>query len=336
VKVLVTGGAGFIGSNIAFKLKENGFKVLVLDNLKRRGSEFNIGKFKKYNIEFIHGDIRNKEDLNLKFDFMIEASADPSVLSSINNIDYLLSTNLIGGINCVNMCLKNKANLIFLSTSRVYSIHLINSLKFEETDTRYNLSQNRIKGVTLNGFTEDFSTKGIKSLYGTSKLSLEMIIEEFCYFNKLGAVINRCGVVTGPGQFGKAEQGFFTHWIASYVYNKPLYITGNGKQVRDILHVDDLSDLILFQINNFEKFNNKIFNVGGGIENSISILELNELCRENFGKKIITFKRAEELDIKYYVSDNMKISKYFTPKKNIYEIFNDTLEWVKENKWIFV
>ena len=337
MKIIITGGAGFIGSNIAVKLKDNDFKVVVIDNLKRRGSELNIQKLKKYDIEFIHGDIRNIEDLKLEFDLMVEASAEPSVLSSICNSDYLLSSNLTGGINCLKACMENNARIIFLSTSRVYPINLINSLNFYETDTRLKLSQNNIRGVTNKGFTEELDIKGIKSLYGVSKLSLEMIINEFQYMKKIDAVINRCGVVAGEGQFGKAEQGFFTHWIASYIYNKPLYITGTGKQVRDIIHVDDLADVILFQIKYFEKFSRETFNIGGGINNSVSILELNEMCRQVFGNKEVSYSKERELDIKYYVTDSKKFfnKSGFEFEKNIENIFNDTIKWVEDNKWIF-
>src|SRR5882762_10114229 len=136
--ILITGGAGFVGSSIAIELKTKypAYTVTALDNLKRRGSELNISRLAAAGVKFLHGDIRNREDLesiNENVDCIIEASAEPSVLAGIDGMpDYLLNTNLVGTINCLNLAVKKKAAFIFLSTSRIYPIENIENIRFTE------------------------------------------------------------------------------------------------------------------------------------------------------------------------------------------------------------
>ena len=166
MKILITGGAGFVGSNLAIEFKKSNkdIDVTVIDNLKRRGSELNLPRLKQNNIEFFHGDIRNKEDFEAagKADVLIECSAEPSVMAGYNSSpDYLLNTNLLGTINCLEYTRKCGADIIFLSTSRVYPVKTINNLNFIEKPTRFELSKNQdVPGVSLKGFSEDFPLKG--------------------------------------------------------------------------------------------------------------------------------------------------------------------------------
>ncbi len=345
MKILITGGAGFVGSSIAVKLKTKypNYQIVVFDNLRRRGSELNLKEFKKYDIEFIHGDIRNMDDLNtLSFDLLIEASAEASVLAGMDgDRKYLIDTNLGGLINSLEISLKNRAKIIFLSTSRVYPVDLINSLDYKESDTRYEMGQNDTEGVTKEGFSENLPLKGYRTLYGATKLSSELIINEYVNMFSLDAVINRCGVIAGAGQFGKADQGIVAFWVASYFFDKPLTIFGNGKQVRDILNINDLFDLIDLQIHNFTLFNKETFNVGGGLNSSLSLIELDRFCKKVIKDKSVLFKENRELDIKYYITDNGKISKSgWKPKRDIKDTIMETLEWIEDNqeelKWIFV
>ena len=146
MKLLITGGAGFVGASLAISLKQNypQYQIFALDNLKRRGSELSLSRLKAAGIEFLHGDIRNKEDFDAlpAVDTVIEASAEPSVLAGLDGTpDYLINTNLFGTVNCLNYALKHRANFIFLSTSRVYPIKTIETLNFEEADTRFVLTR---------------------------------------------------------------------------------------------------------------------------------------------------------------------------------------------------
>lgn len=344
---LVTGGCGFVGSNLAilFKLKYPRATIIALDNLKRQGSELNIKRLKEYEILYVHGDIRIKEDFDSlpKIDVLIECAAEPSVLSGINTSpDYVLNTNLLGTINCLNFAKKNKAKFIFLSTSRVYPIKSLNKIKYREDETRISLENKQIlAGVTLKGINENFDIKGARSFYGTSKLSSELLIQEYNEFYNLKSVINRCGVLTGPWQMGKVDQGVVVLWIAKHFWKKELnYIGfgGEGKQVRDILHINDLFNLLDIQINNFKDYNGKTFNVGGGNDVSISLSELTELCENVIGNKIKINKvqKNRSADIPIYISDNSKVQKLssWKPENSPKQIIMDTFEWLKLNESI--
>jgi len=344
---LVTGGCGFVGSNLAilFKLKYPRATIIALDNLKRQGSELNIKRLKEYEILYVHGDIRIKEDFDSlpKIDVLIECAAEPSVLSGINTSpDYVLNTNLLGTINCLNFAKKNKAKFIFLSTSRVYPIKTLNKIKYREDETRISLENKQIlAGVTLKGINENFDIKGARSFYGTSKLSSELLIQEYNEFYNLKSVINRCGVLTGPWQMGKVDQGVVVLWIAKHFWKKELnYIGfgGEGKQVRDILHIKDLFYLLDIQINNFKDYNGKTFNVGGGNDVSISLSELTELCENVIGNKIKINKvqKNRSADIPIYISDNSKVQKLssWKPENSPKQIIMDTFEWLKLNESI--
>lgn len=333
-KFLITGGAGFIGSNLAvsFKRKYPKFKVYALDNLKRRGSELNLPRLKENDVNFIHADIRNQEDLVLGFDvdLMIECSAEPSVMAGIDNPPYIINTNLAGTVNCLELCRKHKADIIFLSTSRVYPYKEINQIKTIETDTRLEWS--------INGINENFTTQGPKTLYGATKLASELLLEEYIANYGIKGVINRCGVIAGPWQFGKVDQGIFSYWMLAHYFKKPLkYIGfgGEGKQVRDLLHVDDLFTLIDIEVSQLSNINGRVYNVGGGKEMSLSLIETTKICQEITGNKIKIGKdlTTRQGDIKVYLSDNNKVTKDLAwqpkkiPKLALFDVYN----WIRKS-----
>ncbi|GAB4046233.1 NAD-dependent epimerase/dehydratase family protein [Spirosoma litoris] len=345
MKLLITGGAGFVGSSLAISLKQNypDYQIFALDNLKRRGSELSLARLKAAGIEFIHGDIRNKEDFDSlpAVDTVIEASAEPSVLAGLDGTpDYLINTNLFGTVNCLNYALKHKANFIFLSTSRVYPIKTIETLNFEEADTRFVLTDDQpVPGVSSKGIAEDFPLTGARSLYGTTKLASELLIQEYNEFYGLKTVINRCGVITGPWQMGKVDQGVMVLWIAKHYFEQKLsYIGygGTGKQTRDMLHIADLYRLIDWELHNLDKVNGEILNAGGGVESSASLQELTQICQEVTGKTIPITEVPENraADIRLYITDNTNVTKLtgWKPQLGIREIVSDIHDWLNENR----
>ncbi len=344
--ILVTGGAGFVGSSLAIGMKKKypHYVIYCLDNLKRRGSELNISRLLEHDIKFVHGDIRNKEDL-AQFESgitsIIEASAEPSVLAGINSSpEYLVNTNLMGTINCLYLAAKTKADFIFLSTSRVYPIEAIDLISFIEEDTRFTISENQlVGGVSEKGISEDFTLKGFRSLYGATKLSSEFLIQEFNQFYNFKTVINRCGVLTGPWQMGKVDQGVAVLWVARHFWRKPLGYFGyggKGKQLRDILHVDDLFGLIDYQIHHMSTINGKTLNVGGGLINSLSLQELTKLCQQITGNKIeiAEVKENRQADIRIYVTDNSMVSDLtgWKPSISSENMVNQIFLWIKNNE----
>lgn len=336
MKVLITGGAGFVGSYLARQFKKDGHSVTALDNLHRRGSELNLPLFSREGIEFVHGDIRVPNDLNSldgQFDVFVEASAEPSVHAGISNSSsYVVDTNLTGTVHCLDFARKRAGAFIFLSTSRVYSIDPLRNIPLTESKTRFEWKGSQ-------GIDESFSTQSARSLYGATKLCSEMMIQEYSRFLGLSSVINRCGVICGPGQFGKVDQGVFSLWLLRHYFGLPVTymgFEGSGKQVRDLLHPHDLYRLINLQVEKIDSYNADIFNVGGGLESSASLLELTKLCQEVTGKTVPVKVSPEttSVDIPYYVSNYEKCQKTFGWKPGIHpkEMMVEILDWAKSNE----
>jgi CDP-paratose 2-epimerase len=342
-KVLITGGAGFVGSALGLGLahKYPKWQITALDNLKRRGSELNLPRLAEAKINFIHGDVRNPEDLDaslLQPDLILECSAEPSVLAGYNSPKYVLETNLVGTINCLELARQTQADFIFLSTSRVYPITYLNNLKFRELETRFQLEEKQsFVGVSQEGIAENFPLDQARSLYGTTKLASELLIAEYADSYGLRTLINRCGVLTGPWQMGKVDQGVFALWMAYHYFTKPLkYIGygGTGKQVRDFLHVADLLDLIEIEIHNLDKLQGETFNVGGGVNNTLSLYETTQLCQEITGNKIEIKPVLETRtgDVPIFITNCRKvISKTgWKPKRDAKTTLTEIYQWIGE------
>jgi CDP-paratose 2-epimerase len=328
MNILVTGGCGFVGSNLAIYLKKKlkNIRITSLDNLYRRGSEINLNRLKKFKIKNIKKDISNEKNLLSlkKFDLIIDCCAEPAIEKSRYEQDRVFQTNLIGTFNVLKKCAKDRADIIFLSSSRVYSIEKINYI-FKKKKTFL--------------IDESFSTLSPKSLYGFTKLSSEELIKEFSYIYKFKYIINRFGVIAGPWQFGKQDQGFVSLWIISHYLRKKLnYIGygGTGKQTRDVLHINDVCELIYLQILKLNKINNHTFTVGGGKKNSINLKELTTMC-ENITGNNVKFGRIKSTsiyDIPYFITRNNKVKKIYKwqPTLNVPKIVYDIYYWALSNQ----
>ncbi len=342
--IFITGGAGFVGSNLALKLKDAypDVSITCLDNLKRRGSELAINRLKQAGIEFVHGDIRNKEDLaSESFDLLIECSAEPSVLAGIDSSpEYLINTNLSGTLNCLEVARKHNAAVLFLSTSRIYPMQPINDLKFKETDTRFEISDDQsAPGASSRGIAENFPLDKPRSLYGATKLASELFIQEYVDTYGMKAIIDRCGVITGPWQMGKVDQGVFVLWVAKHYFKQSLsYIGygGEGKQVRDFIHIDDLFTAIKAQLENFDDYIGEPYNIGGGLENSVSLQELTKQCQEATGNTIDITQVVEDrpADLRFFITDSTKFLTKSGLKwqKDAQATVQDIYEWIKANE----
>jgi CDP-paratose 2-epimerase len=343
--VLVTGGAGFVGASLAIALlrRHPRWQVVVLDSLKRRGSELNLARLREAGVTFVHGDVREAADLDAigPIDVLVECSAEPSVLAGTDGSpDYVVRTNLFGAYHCLELARRHGAGVVFLSTSRVYPFATLERLAFGETSTRYELSGVQpVAGASSAGITEDLPLIGPRSLYGTTKLSAELLIAEYRETYGLRAVVDRCGVIAGPWQFGKADQGVFTYWMLAHVFDRPLrYIGygGSGKQVRDLLHIDDLVDLVEEQIVELDRWDGMTVNVGGGRPGSLSLRETTELCRELTGRRIDVQASDEERpgDLRIYLSDCALLYGHtaWRPCRTPRDVLADTLDWISENE----
>ena len=333
MKILITGGCGFVGTNLALFLHSKGLKINCLDNLSRKGSIYNLKLLKERKIKNFKIDISNYKKFQKlpRYDFIIDCCAEAAVEVSKKDIDRVINTNFLGTLNILKKVKKDKSRIIFLSSSRVYPIKDINSL----------INKKKIKSkIRINKtFNEKDNVLGAKTLYGFSKLSSEMLIEEFSYAFDLKFIINRCGVISGPLQFGKQDQGFVSLWIWKHLNKKKMnYIGygGLGNQVRDVLHIDDLCDLIFLQIKKFDKINNKMFTVGGSKQSFISLKELTKICEQITNNKIKFSKipKTSIYDIPYFITSNNHVTKIYKwkPKKNILKVVTDTFLWLKKNK----
>ncbi|MBI1272764.1 MAG: NAD-dependent epimerase/dehydratase family protein [Alphaproteobacteria bacterium] len=344
--ILVTGGAGFVGSNIAIMLKrEHGrANVFAFDNLKRRGSELTLPRLRKAGVGFVHGDIRCPEDLAAVdgFDLLIDCAAEPSVHAGYDGDPrYLINTNLTGTFNALEAARRHRADTVFLSSSRVYPIAALRNLPLIEKKNRLVIAPGK-KGVgwSARGISDEFPICGVRSLYGATKLAAEMLVQEYAAAYGMRAVINRCGVLTGPWQMGKVDQGFIVLWAARHLYGGKLSYSGfggKGMQVRDILHVADLYDLIACQLRNLNKLNGMVFNAGGGQDISVSLRELTDLCASR-GKKISVRadKKTRPADIPYYVTDNAAVTKAtgWKPKRKVSVILDEIFAWLEKDRAI--
>jgi len=333
LKILITGGCGFVGSNLCIFLKKKNFNVYSLDNLSRKGSTYNLNILKKISIKNFNYNISDAKKINSlpKFDIIVDCCAEAAIEVSKKEIHKVVNTNLIGTINILQKIKKDNSKIIYLSSSRVYPIeHLSKDYKLK------NLSKKlKIKKM----INENDNIIGPKSIYGLTKLTSEMFIEEFAYAFGIKYLINRCGVISGPLQFGKQDQGFVSLWIWNHLNKKNLsYIGygGRGNQIRDVLHIYDLCDLIHLQIKKFNKIYNKLFTLGGSKKSFTSLKNLTKICEKTTGN-IIKFKKiakTSNYDIPCYISNNKKIMKTYRwkPKKNINNIVNDTYAWLSKNK----
>jgi CDP-paratose 2-epimerase len=277
MKILITGACGFVGATLCKGLIDS-HEIVGMDNFCRKGSESNRDKLSAIGVDVRHGDVRVKSDLESlpRCDYVIDCAALPSVTGTGIGV---VESNLFGTVNTLEYCKLYSAGFIMLSTSRVYSIGGLQTISIPSASRYIGAGDN------MDGIYESFTTSQPISLYGATKLASEVIARE--YSDCFPVNINRCGVMAGGGQFGSSEQGVFSYWIRSWRDGKPLKYTGfgsTGRQTRDILNPKDLVSLIENQILCGK---NETINVGGGIENSISLLELSSWCEQRFGKKTI-------------------------------------------------
>jgi CDP-paratose 2-epimerase len=344
-RVLITGGAGFIGANVSVSLAtlHPDWEIVALDNLKRRGGELNLPRLREHGVSFVHGDIREFTDLDPigEIDVIVECSAEPSVLAGIDGSpDYLVGSNLIGAYHCLELARKRSAFLIFLSTSRVYPVAALERLQLDEVETRFELSDNQpIAGVSRAGISEQMGLDGARTLYGATKLAAELLIEEYRAAYGLRAVVNRCGVIAGPWQMGKVDQGVFTYWMLAHHFKRPLsYIGfgGTGKQVRDLLHVDDLTALLDEQLASPDHWDGVTANVGGGRACSLSLTETTAICSELTGNAIEVVASGDSRagDIPVYLSDCSKLFSLtdWRPNHDARSVLSDIHMWTLENE----
>jgi CDP-paratose 2-epimerase len=321
MKILITGVCGFAGSVIARGLRETlpGTSIFGIDNFTRRGSETNLEPLRQLGIDIRAGDIRFPADLATlgAADWVIDCAANPSVLAGVDGVTGprdLLDHNLVGTINLLEYCRGHAAGFILLSTSRVYSIFPLAALPVAVRDEALVPDIGpQIPGISAAGISEEFSTEPPLSLYGSSKRCSELLALEYGLTFGFPVRINRCGVLAGAGQFGKADQGIFSYWIHSWAGRRPLkYIgfNGTGHQVRDCLHPRDIVPLLVRQMADPARPVSPVQNLAGGVENAMSLAQLSRWCAEHLGPHSVQPQfEPRPFDIPWMVLDSARAAR---------------------------
>jgi CDP-paratose 2-epimerase len=343
-KLLITGICGFAGQTLARALREHlpGLEIVGLDNLSRPGSELN--RHHSRDFKFIHGDLRNASDIEAlpACDWVLDAAANPSVLAGLDHPGagrQLLEHNLLGTINLLEYCRRYRAGFILLSTSRVYSATALSALHMESDDNAFRPRRKQTwpTGCSEAGIAENFSTQPPLSLYGSSKLASEILAVEYGMAFGFPVWLNRCGVLAGAGQFGKADQGIFSYWIHAYAARRPLkYIgfEGRGFQVRDALHPADLVPVLVRQIQQPSTKPEPPLNFGGGRENSMSLAQLSDWCLKRFGPhKIASEPTPRPYDVPWLVIDSGAAARRWDwkPQRNLHSLFEEIAEHAEKH-----
>lgn len=350
MRVLITGVCGFVGSTIAQHLIASSANVNVcgVDNLMRPGSETNRTRLKQLGVHFIHGDIRNASDVEAlpDVDWVIDAAANPSVLAGVGaggGSRQLMEHNLGSLIHILEFCKSRKAGLLLLSTSRVYSIEQLTKLPLRDNGDAFALDTTAQlpRGLSPKGIGPDFSTEAPISLYGSTKLACEVLAVEYGQAFDFPVWINRCGVLTGPGQFGTPDQGIFAFWVNAHLRRHPLrYIGfgGKGKQVRDAFHPVDLAELLVLQMASGRTGGRRIYTAGGGQSNAMSLAQLTAWCDQRFGAyEPASDSRSRQYDIAWMVMDNTLATRDFgwTPKLGLRQTLAQIADHAEQNpEWL--
>lgn len=339
MKYLITGGAGFIGSNLVHALLEKRHEVIIFDNLSRNGSKSNVTWLKNLHgvkVDIEQGDIRQgyKSLIPLvsKVDVVIHLAAQVAVTTSVINPMEDFEINAMGTFHLLEAVRHSHNNPVFLysSTNKVYGE--LEDVKTEETKSRYTFSNMKW------GVSEERNLD-FHSPYGCSKGTADQYVRDYARIYGLRTVVFRQSCIYGPRQFGVEDQGWVAWFIIALTLRKNITIYGNGKQVRDLLYVDDLIHAYEMATKNISKTKGQIYNIGGGDKNTISIwYEFKPILEELFGRKIDTkFSDFRPGDQPIFVSDIRKAKKDFgwEPKIPVKQGIQKLYTWVQENKNLF-
>jgi len=323
MRILISGVCGFVGSTLAKTLLANGggHQVMGFDNFIRPGSEGNRAELKALGVKLFHVDLRAASDLETlpPAGWVIDAAANPSVLAGVDgrtSSRQLVEHNLGGTINLLEYCKTHQAGFMLLSTSRVYSIAPLTSLKVTAVNDAFAPAPGSPLpgGLSAAGLDETFTTTAPISLYGATKLASEAMALEYGETFGFPVFVNRCGVLAGAGQFGRADQGIFAYWINSWRQKRPLKYLGfggHGHQVRDCLHPRDLAPLLEKQMK-LPKLApaDRVANVSGGAASAMSLRQLSDWCRNRFGNHQVAADGTDRpFDIPWIVLDSGKAAR---------------------------
>lgn len=318
MKILITGGAGFVGTNLATHMSQKGHDITIIDDLSRKGSEINAAMLgnKFPAIKLINKKITNSEDVlkSHSFDLIYHLAAQVAVTTSYENPRLDFDINALGSF----LVASSGIPVIFASTNKVYGDN-VNLVPIKELPTRYDFD-GEFGGK---GIPESFSLDAKHHTpYGVSKLTGEFYCREF------GGVANRFSCMYGEHQHGNSDQGWLAHFIFTKLRGQKITIYGDGKQIRDVLYIRDVVRLFELEGEKIDRIRGEVFNIGGGFDNTISLLELCDMIGLD---KV--FDKWRPADQKVYYSDISKAKKMigWEPQFSKQEGITRLLEWAKQN-----
>lgn len=350
MKLLLSGACGFVGTALAHALLESeaGLSLWGIDNFIRPGSQTHVAELKGLGVRLRHGDVRAASDFEglPEVDGIVDCAANPSVLAGVDGQSssrQVVEHNLLGTVNLLEYAKRCRAAFVLLSTSRVYAIEPLAKLPLVVRDGAFapDAAKALPDAVSASGITEDFSTRAPISLYGATKLASEALALEYGAAFDLPVFINRCGVLAGAGQFGRADQGIFSYWIHSWARRRPLrYIGfgGEGHQTRDCLHPADLAPLVLAQLKAGRTPHARVLNVSGGAASSRSLRQLSDWCGRRLGAHAVAADPAPRaFDLPWVVLDSSAAEKEWgwKPRRGVEQILEEIAQHAeREPRWL--
>lgn len=324
--ILITGGAGFIGTNIAQLARKRNYRVVILDSFIRKGVEENARWLERIGCSIVRGDVRNEQDfarISATPDAIIHLAANPGIPWSIAWPLYDFTTNALGTLHVLEYSRRNgRIPVVLASTNKVYTDEL-NTIPVTEKPTRYEWSFRTTNGKSLAprlrdgisklGVNESFPTDAAgdhpHSPYGVSKLAADLYCQEYFHMYGVPTVVNRMSCIYGVFQKGVEDQGWMDWFIRAKLQKLPLSIYGDGKQVRDALFGSDLAELYLREIEQIDRAKGQVMNVGGGSEHTTSLLEVVSYLDSKLDPPLkLEFKDWRPADQRVYISDHSKVT----------------------------
>jgi CDP-paratose 2-epimerase len=336
---LITGGCGFIGSNLSAKLLSDGERVTVFDNLSRKGTAKNLAwlqSLKNPDFNFIEGDIRDPAQLSKlfsgnQFDCVYHTAGQVAVTTSVTDPRTDFDVNAFGTFNVLEAVRLSgqKPAFLFTSTNKVYGG--MEDVKIVERSGRYEY-EDLPQGVPVSRLLD------FHSPYGCSKGTADQYVRDYARIYDIPTVVFRMSCQYGPRQFGNEDQGWVAHFIIAAHKGRDINIYGDGKQVRDVLYVEDLVRAFRMATSQIEVTKGKIYNIGGGPANTLSLLELISMIEELMGRKItLHFSDWRPGDQPVYISDISAASADldWQPRISARDGVSKLYAWVRQNDALF-
>jgi CDP-paratose 2-epimerase len=335
--ILITGGAGFIGCNLAHRLLSTGSSVILLDDLSRSGVERNLRWLRKTHGEHVRAEIADVRDGEAVLDAVSEArqvfhfAAQVAVTTSLEHPKHDFAVNAGGTLNVLE-AIRAQADpppLVFTSTNKVYGG--LTDIALEQRAGRY---EPRDAVIRKHGVSEDRKLD-FHSPYGCSKGTADQYVLDYARSFGIKAIVFRMSCIYGPHQFGTEDQGWVAHFLIRAIQGSPIVLYGDGMQVRDILFIEDLVDAFLLAQRNMDRHAGAAFNIGGGPVNTTSLLELLDLVESIHGESPdIAMREWRTGDQRYYVSDTRRFQQAtgWQPRVGVEEGVRRLYEWLVETQ----